>query len=256
MLSIIIPTYHEEKYIGRLLESIKKQSLQPDEIIVADNYSTDKTREIAEDYGCKIVDGGNPAKGRNAGAKAATGDLLLFLDADNLITKRNFIENFVKSFKKRDLDVATTFITFENMSLAKIIVDLGFNTTKVLNEILLKHFNKVTSESGACILMKKELFDTVGQFDSNTSVQEDSKLFQRLSSHKAKYGLVGINLKTSDRRFKKMSSKEFTKVSMMIVYAFFRRFFGLRDSNKFLKDFEELYGPLGGIVENSSTDKE
>ena len=86
ILSIIIPTYNEEEYLPVLLESIKKQSFKDYEIIVADANSTDRTREIAESYGCIVVDGGLPAAGRNNGAKVATGEYLLFLDSDLELT--------------------------------------------------------------------------------------------------------------------------------------------------------------------------
>lgn len=81
-MSIIIPTLNEEKFLPRLLDSIKKQDSKDYEIIVADAGSKDATVEIAKKYRCKIVQGGLPAKGRNEGAKIAQGDLLLFLDAD------------------------------------------------------------------------------------------------------------------------------------------------------------------------------
>jgi len=63
MISIIIPTYREEKYIGRLLESVRKQKVKGKsggigiEVIVADRKSGDKTRKIAKKYGCKVVEG-------------------------------------------------------------------------------------------------------------------------------------------------------------------------------------------------------
>ena len=80
MLSIIIPTLNEEKYLPVLLESIKKQKFEGDyELIVADAGSQDKTVEIARNFGGKIVPGGLPAKGRNQGAAEARGDLFLFL---------------------------------------------------------------------------------------------------------------------------------------------------------------------------------
>ena len=69
ILSIIIPTYNEEEYLPVLLESIKEQSFDDYEVIVADANSTDKTREIAKEYGCIVVDGGLPAVGRNNGAR-------------------------------------------------------------------------------------------------------------------------------------------------------------------------------------------
>ena len=80
MISIIIPTLNEEKYLPKLLDCIRKQSYKDYEIIVADSNSKDKTRQIAKKYGCRIVKGGMPAKGRNNGAKAAKSEILLFVD--------------------------------------------------------------------------------------------------------------------------------------------------------------------------------
>ncbi len=69
MLSIIIPTLNEEKWLLFILESIKHQNFKNYEIIVADAGSRDKTIAIAKHYGCEIVPGGCPAAGRNNGAK-------------------------------------------------------------------------------------------------------------------------------------------------------------------------------------------
>ena len=80
MLSIIIITKNEEKCLPRLLESIKRQNFRDYEIIVSDAQSTDRTREIALAYGCKIVEGGLPSVGRNNGARVAKGEILLFLE--------------------------------------------------------------------------------------------------------------------------------------------------------------------------------
>ena len=98
MLSIIIPTLNEEKYLGRLLRLIKKQSYQPKEIIVADGSSTDKTISIARSFGCRIIKGGTPAQGRTAGGKKAKGKILLFLDADVIFRGTNFLKRIMKLF--------------------------------------------------------------------------------------------------------------------------------------------------------------
>src|SRR5437870_493328 len=84
-ISIIIPSLNEEQSLPLLLQSIKKQTIQPKEIIVADAFSTDKTRSIAKKFNCTVINGGLPGKGRNAGAKVATQDILLFLDADVIL---------------------------------------------------------------------------------------------------------------------------------------------------------------------------
>ena len=94
-------------------------------------------------------------------------------------------------------------------------------------------------------MVKKKVFDTV-QFNEHRNVQEDSELFQKVCRKGAKYGLVGQNVKTSDRRFQNMNSVVYIKIASSIVFAFFRRFLGIKDSKKFLEKFKEMYGPLGG----------
>lgn len=78
---MIIPTWNEERWLPRLLNSLDGHSAVT-EIIVADNASTDRTRDIAKQFGCRVVDGGRPAEGRNLGAAASHGDRFLFVDAD------------------------------------------------------------------------------------------------------------------------------------------------------------------------------
>ncbi|GAB3820716.1 TIGR04283 family arsenosugar biosynthesis glycosyltransferase [Pontibacter rugosus] len=83
-LSIIIPTLNEEAEIGKLLVYLQQHTSIGTEIIVADGQSTDATRRIAEEMGARVLLNG--FKGRapqmNAGAMAASGDVLYFLHAD------------------------------------------------------------------------------------------------------------------------------------------------------------------------------
>ena len=90
MISIIIPTLNEEKYLPLLLASIKNQAFKEYEIILADAGSKDRTVEIAKQYGCRIIPGGSPSKGRNEGAKVAKGELLFFIDADAVLPPKFF----------------------------------------------------------------------------------------------------------------------------------------------------------------------
>ena len=103
MLSIVIPTLNEEKYLPRLLDSIKNQDFYDYEIIVSDAESSDKTIEIAKKYGAKTLvytTTKHPSAQRNEGAKIAKGELLLFLDADVVLTP-GFLTSALKEFKDR-----------------------------------------------------------------------------------------------------------------------------------------------------------
>jgi glycosyltransferase involved in cell wall biosynthesis len=91
MLSIIVPAYNEEQLLGRTLRAAiaaAKASGEPWEIIVADDASTDRTAAIALEHGARLVRVHHRqiAATRNAGARAAKGDLLIFVDADTVVT--------------------------------------------------------------------------------------------------------------------------------------------------------------------------
>ncbi len=85
-LSIIIPTKNEEKNLPWVLIRIKRLShkLPEHEIIVVDGHSTDKTREVAKKFGCRVILDHMKGKGEamRTAAKRANGKILLFIDAD------------------------------------------------------------------------------------------------------------------------------------------------------------------------------
>ncbi len=125
-ISIIIPTYNEEKYLPILLKCISKQTLKPEEVIVADNYSKDQTREIAQKFGAKIVDGGIQSVGRNNGAKIAKGDILIFIDADISFDEK-FLENCIKQFICSKLDLGVCKFSLKSKNFSQIIHNMLTN---------------------------------------------------------------------------------------------------------------------------------
>src|SRR5688572_23871683 len=85
-VSIVIPAYNAEHLLGRALESIRAQEPSPTEVVVVDDGSTDGTPDLARGFdGVRLVQQSNKGLpgARNAGASAATGGLLFFLDADD-----------------------------------------------------------------------------------------------------------------------------------------------------------------------------
>lgn len=84
-LSVVIPARNEEAYIQSCLRAVNAQTRKPDELIVVDNGSTDRTAEIASALGAKIVECPTPgvALARQAGLEAASGDWVATTDADS-----------------------------------------------------------------------------------------------------------------------------------------------------------------------------
>jgi len=196
MLSIIIPTLNEEKYLPLLLNSIKQQDFKDYEIIVADNNSKDKTREIAKKYGCGITSGGLPARGRNKGAKAAKGEVLLFLDAD-VVLPPGFLRKSTLEFNKRNLDIASySILPKGGKEIIKRGFDVLYNWPISISQNFLPH--------GAMgILVKKEIFDKVGGFDEKIKIAEDH-YFVRQGAELGKFGIISsTKIFTSLRRFEK-----------------------------------------------------
>ncbi len=108
-VAVIIPTKNEEKSLPPLLESLKKQDFRGFRIIVADAGSSDKTREIAKRSKCMVIRGGLPAIARDNGAKKAISSgakILIFIDSDVILPKKDFIKKSIGEFRKRKLDVA------------------------------------------------------------------------------------------------------------------------------------------------------
>ena len=87
MVSVVVTTKNEEKNIENCLQSIKNQTFKNIELIVVDNFSEDKTVELAEKYDAKVYFKGNERSAqRNYGAKVAHGKYLIYLDADMILS--------------------------------------------------------------------------------------------------------------------------------------------------------------------------
>ena len=175
ILSIIIPTYNEEEYLPVLLESIEKQSFEDYEIIVADANSTDRTREIAEEHGCIVVDGGLPAVGRNNGARVAKGEYLLFLDSDLELTD-DYIRNALYEFRMERAGIAIT----QMLPMSQKVEDKLYHD---FANYFMVRVEKIKPHGAGCygIIARKELHDECGGFDEDLTFGEDTDYIERLA---------------------------------------------------------------------------
>ena len=188
MLSIIIPTLNDEEYLPLLLETIERQGLNGKcEIVITDSGSRDKTTQIARDYGCRVVSGGLPAKGRNQGAKAATGDLLLFLDAEALLPE-NFLAKLLVEFEERSLDIASCWLEpiEEKWMPGFIYPRFFYNLLYNWPVQLLEHAFPYAS---SLILVKKEIHAKLKGFDEKIKIAEDHD-YARRAARVGRFGFL------------------------------------------------------------------
>ncbi len=197
-VSIVIPTKNEESYLPLLLASLRGQTYQDFEIIVADAHSTDRTREIATQAGAKVVDGGMPGPGRNRGAAVATGDLIFFFDADVILPHPCFLQDSILEFTALELDVASCCLSVQDGTLIDRVFHVAYNKYTYAVQPVLPH------AAGACIVVKRSVHEALMGFDETIVLAEDHDYARR--ADKAGYAagiLRSHKIAISPRRYRK-----------------------------------------------------
>lgn len=186
MISIIIPTLNEEKIIADTLGLLRSKLTIPHEIIVSDGKSTDKTVEISRSLADKVVEYTGTtrqtiAQGRNHGARAATGDILVFMDADcSTADPDHFFSKIEAEFRDRaDVVGLCTSIRVlrQNETFLDFIVYTIFNNYLWIGNNL---FGKGMA-AGELQAIRKSTFDKLGGYNEKLVVAEDFDMFQRLA---------------------------------------------------------------------------
>lgn len=194
-VSVIIPALNEEKYIEKTLKQIKSQTYSNIEIIVADNGSTDRTEMIAKKY-AKVVsirDRG-VSKARNAGASAASGDILLFVDADTLLEK-HFVKRVVDRFGHSPGTIGVcgyieTYGSLLHRAVYKICSEIAWLSTLV----------RIPLFYGMCMAWRRDVFESVGGFDEKLHTAEDIDFTMKASKFGKCIVLRNAKALTSPRR--------------------------------------------------------
>jgi len=216
-LSIIIPALNEEDFLPRLLDSIKEQTFTDYEIILSDAGSTDKTIQIATEYGCTIVSGGLPAKGRNAGAKVANANLLIFFDADTKLPTKDFLENAINEFKERKLDISSCRLI--PLEKSKVLNKGAVEALFAASNYLMITFEKIAPFGvGSMILATKELHKKINGFDEKITFGEDT-VYIRKGAKAGKFGILrSVKIFWSVRRFDK---EKWLKPGFLYLFCWF-----------------------------------
>jgi len=180
-VSVVIVNYNGEKFIADCIDSVLNSNYPNLEIIVVDNRSTDKSKEILQNkYGAnslvKLVFANNNlhfAKGSNLGFINSTGDKIMFLNSDTVIDAK-CISELEKCFgKNKKLLVQPKILSFDNINIIDNIGGVykwpGFGlgqATGAPNSNQLSRPFSVDYANGTCFMIKKQFFKKLGGFDN------------------------------------------------------------------------------------------
>jgi len=176
-ISVVVPAFNEEKLVARSLAEIQRAAAAfarrhwEFELVVCDNNSTDRTAEIARSAGAVVVfePFNQIGRARNTGAAAATGDWLIFVDADSHPSEPLFAEVAAQISSGRCLAGGSTVILDEARWAAGFVTGI-WNLTSRMQRWL----------AGSFIFVEKAVFHQLGGFNTEYFAAEELELSQRL----------------------------------------------------------------------------
>ena len=209
MISVVIPTYNEEKNIERCLRALEEQTVPREdfEIIVVDGQSTDGTVEIAERYADRVIQQVSEGVGgaRNDGALVARGDVMVTTDAD-CIPHSEWLEVVREHFEDEDVIAVTGFLDpfdYEGLNRyeAYIYRQLFWLSNQMLTVLAIIGYYHLCGANSA---FDRDTFLEIGGYQ-DLPYSDDIEIFKRLKP-KGKMVLDNrMKVYSSIRRIKKMS---------------------------------------------------
>ncbi|GMV36588.1 MAG: hypothetical protein AMXMBFR61_10960 [Fimbriimonadales bacterium] len=212
-ISVVIPTLNEEMRIAALLLALRRQTLPPKEILVVDAGSGDSTVRIAASFREVRIVNAEPPVGaqRNLGLREATGEMVVFLDADTRPSP-TFLEESVAEMRARKLQAACPKYDPGATSPGIRAVYWMFNGLfSLLSGVL-------PSGAGSCIFVERSHALRCGGIRSDL-VYDDAEFIRRVA-RSCRFGCLSTRLQVSDRRF-----REYGVLTMLAKYLLLSAFF-------------------------------
>lgn len=191
-ISVIVPVYNVEKYLSKCIDSILNQTYKNIELILIDDGSVDGSFKICNDYAqsndfIKVIHKKNEgvSSARNDGLKVATGDMVMFVDADDFL-QVNMLEKMVQSYLENKSDIVITGFNIVKNNVIKHCVEKSieeFCVTKNIELILnrsriIENENEYQiSKNVPCFLWRMMFTSQIvkeKKFDPNVKVMEDT----------------------------------------------------------------------------------
>jgi 4,4'-diaponeurosporenoate glycosyltransferase len=198
-ISVIIPARNEEMDLPNLLSSLNNSSIRVKEVIVVDDSSTDATYDIAKKYGSKVIRLKNLPKGWLGkswacynGARIATGDYLIFFDADTILEEDGIEKIFSHIKKDRGVISIQPYHrikrAYENLSLFfNIILIAGMGAFTILQTKI-----RPIGTFGPCLICKKTDYEKIEGHESiKGKIMEDIEIGKKFLKEKIPLSLYG-----------------------------------------------------------------
>lgn len=172
--SVVIPALNEQRCLPRLLAALAAQRPPVEVVVALAPDSRDRSRTICADREVTVVVGGTAARGRNAGAGAATGDWLLFLDADVVPPDDDFVRRTRAAAAARRLDVAT--VSYRSLKPGPR-ERLFFGLVNVVQRA--GTWLGRPQYMGCCLLVRRAAHEALRGFDERIAFAEDYDYVRR-----------------------------------------------------------------------------
>jgi len=192
LISVIIPTYNREGFVGKAIDSVMRQSFTDFELIVIDDGSTDGTRQILEAYGadvkCIFQENTGVSSARNAGIRVAQGTWVAFLDSDDEWTEDYLSCQMeqIKKFPKAAAHIANAVTILPNGGRSSLFVETGlldrFNAKPCL--IVERPLSTIVAHAPWFLqstIMRRDILLNAGLLDEELSIAEDLDLVARVA---------------------------------------------------------------------------
>lgn len=182
-ISVIVNCCNGEKYLDQCLRSILNQRYQNFEIIFFDNFSTDRSKNIAKDFKDKRIKLFSSEKklqlyeARNEAIKKATGELIAFLDVDDW-WNNNYLSSREQLFINNSYDIfySNSLFFYEKNKKFKKFKKYTLPSGKIYHDLAKDYFIIISG-----LIIRKKVFDRIGKFDSKFNIIGDFDFVMRAS---------------------------------------------------------------------------
>lgn len=197
-VSVIVPTWNEETSLPALLESLEQQTVQDFEVLIADSASTDATARIAGAHGVRFLAGSRkgPAEGRNRGARAASADIFVFVDAD-CVMPRDVLGRILEALRNPAvIGGATMFAPLGGTTSERALFFLANAYQRMMIAWGFPH------NAGFCFFFRRSAFEKLGGLREDLFLNETHDIALR-SRSVGGFVSLPVSVATSMRRFRR-----------------------------------------------------